>query len=64
MNPAYAIREGMTLRVVSTPNRMPGNQRPPFVAGDLVLCKRITPVGSVLTDKHGGLFPQHRFEKA
>jgi hypothetical protein len=55
--------EGMELRVIRKP-RMPNDAKPPFAVGDVVLCERVTDAGSILTNKHGGLFNPRTFERA
>lgn len=59
----HRFRPGQDLVVVSNPV-MPGGQKPPFKEGDQVVCQRVSPAGSVMTTKHGGYFPAHRFTEA
>lgn len=63
MTQVHRFRAGQVLTVVSTP-AMPGGQKPPFKEGDQVVCQRVSPVGSIMTNKHGGYFPAHRFAEA
>jgi|GEM_PF-1382220 len=63
MTQPHRFRAGQVLAVVSTP-AMPGGQKPPFKEGDRVVCRHVSPAGSILTDKHGGYFPAHRFTEA
>ena len=63
MSGPHRFTAGMRLRVVLAPN-MPNEAKPPFKIGDVVRCDRVTDSGSVLTDKHGGLFHPRTFEEA
>jgi len=63
MTPHRPFTAGMALRVVRKPS-MPGNAKPPFEVGEIVRCERVTDAGSILTNKHGGLFNPSTFERA
>lgn len=75
---ADRLQAGDTARVVDVSGlaeKMPANyervrqgikpdaKAVPFAQGDKVKVRKVTVTGQILTDRHGGLFRPHRFEK-